>query len=627
MSRFFEIDRHPHYAMVPKDLDGNLVYRRKLLEWADGLDVGKDPIVRRRRREQIWRACRRDPLFLINSFFYIIEPRGESAMPWITYPFQDEAIMCLVRSLENAIKGDKCDVIQSKSRDMGASWCCVAVPVWRCDFFKNFSCLMLSRESGLVDSDDPKSLFWKMDFIHKRLPPWLAPHNVKRIEMLYRNIDRESYIKGGTTHEFSGVADRTTMLLIDEMSLMREQAEIWKGTRDVSRCRVANSTIRPRAKTFIELIKSQTMTQSRLHWTLHPDKVKGLYRSKAGVLEIIDKSFVFPAGYKFKLDGRTRSPWYDSEEPRCATRAEMDTEVDMLIDSGTAFCFDSETIDRLILTTRPTMHCGELEPVEGSATESQFNPTPWIKPFSLWVPLVGHARPPTGRYGIGIDVGAGVGATPSVGSVWRLDEGRKVASYATNALDPKAFADAMIRLAWFFTDESGRPAMLKWEANGSVGEMFGQQIVRRKFSNVWMHRKESGFSQKISDLPGWRSNNNTKPALFRDYSVALRSGHAINPCRISLEECRQYIFDDGGVPVHRHDLNSEDPLSRKTNHGDHVVADALGHSLCDKPELPTIKRVPNLATIEGKRLHWEAERKKKARLPWYNKPPYAASRN
>jgi len=51
------------------------------------------------------------------------------------------------------------------------------------------SCLV-SRVEDLVDkTDDPKSLFWKIDFIHKHLPKWLMPDFERQKMHLKKLVD------------------------------------------------------------------------------------------------------------------------------------------------------------------------------------------------------------------------------------------------------------------------------------------------------------------------------------------------------------------------------------------------------------------------------------------------------
>src|SRR5210317_2256643 len=96
------------YGRVPKELKKNLKFRRNVLDSAVG-----EPKVQKRLVE----ACRRDPLFWLNGFCWLYEPRFKHAMiPFLTWKHQDIAFMAMREAL-----GVR-DVLVDKSRGEGASW-------------------------------------------------------------------------------------------------------------------------------------------------------------------------------------------------------------------------------------------------------------------------------------------------------------------------------------------------------------------------------------------------------------------------------------------------------------------------------------------------------------------------
>ena len=133
---------------------------------------------------EIRKACADDVLFWINYFCWTHNPRLDPAViPFVTYPFQDEAI----REIEEAIRSGH-DVVIEKSRDMGASWLNVLVPLHQMQFDPMKSFLFVSRNESYVDEQgNPKSLFWKMDFLLKHQPKWLKPTSVMRKSMHLEN--------------------------------------------------------------------------------------------------------------------------------------------------------------------------------------------------------------------------------------------------------------------------------------------------------------------------------------------------------------------------------------------------------------------------------------------------------
>lgn len=143
----------PFYHLVPKEYKANLEFRRRVVK------LGCES---RENARQLWIMCARDILFYINAFCFIFEPRDARTLPFITYDYQDDAILEIQACIGNY------DLVIEKSRDMGASWCCITVLEHPWHFGDQQTFLMLSRKEQLVDDKkaDPKSLFYKVDFLH-----------------------------------------------------------------------------------------------------------------------------------------------------------------------------------------------------------------------------------------------------------------------------------------------------------------------------------------------------------------------------------------------------------------------------------------------------------------------------
>lgn len=215
-------DEHlcPHYHMVTKGFQENLQFRERCLDL-----VKESPGA-----AAAFRAlCAQDLLFYLNAFCWIFEPRDALENPFITYPFQDEALLVIQDCM------GKNDLVCEKTRDMGASWCFVSAIQHGWKFTEMFTGLMLSRKEELVDrSGDPKSLFWKFDYLESKLPSWLQD-DIHSMKMHRENHRTRASVDGESTNEFAGVADRRRVILLDEYSKMPNQDVIATGTRDVTR--------------------------------------------------------------------------------------------------------------------------------------------------------------------------------------------------------------------------------------------------------------------------------------------------------------------------------------------------------------------------------------------------------
>ena len=60
------------------------------------------------------------------------------------------------------------------------------------------------------------------------------------------------------------------------------------------------------------------------------------------------------------------------------------------------------------------------------------------------------------------------------------------------------------------------------------------------------------------------------------YRDGLDNDKCINRSRESLEETLEFVFNPDGSVVHAKASDKRDPSGAKSNHGDRVIADALG---------------------------------------------------
>src|SRR5678815_5530700 len=151
------------FEEVPDTLEDNVAFRYVLYELA-----ARDSGLQR----ALCEMCQANILFWVNAFVWTYDPRREEkAIPFITYDFQDEAIL----EIQAAIR-DQEPLVIPKSRDMGASWMVMLVFDHMATHERDCQFFVLSRKGDLVDKKgDRNSLFWKIDFVHEMLPPWLRP--------------------------------------------------------------------------------------------------------------------------------------------------------------------------------------------------------------------------------------------------------------------------------------------------------------------------------------------------------------------------------------------------------------------------------------------------------------------
>lgn len=307
---------------------------------------------------------------------------------------------------------------------MGASWMNLTVfeHFWHFESYLSF--LLLSRKEEYVDGGE-KSLFWKIDFIHKHLPSWLRP-NIDRKKMVMVNLDNGSTISGESTNADAGRGDRKTAALLDEFAAVNDGPKILAATRDTTRCRVLNSTPQGMANSFAQMAHLGTVPRIDLHWTQHPEKARGLY---------------------YDAKGKPRSPWYDAECASAANLVEIAQELDIDFTGSAYTFFDVARLEELKTKCLAPHFRGELLYDTDTADPDAFDVAPRNGRLRLWC----EPTPPQDRrYSVGADIAAGTGSSNSVLSVFDLKENRKVAEFVDSNISPEQLAVYAVSLCKLF---------------------------------------------------------------------------------------------------------------------------------------------------------------------------------
>lgn len=546
--------------IVPKEYEANLWFRR------DVMDQGRksDDLA-----EELWIMCSRDPLFWVNTFCWTYDPRKrEPVIPFITYEYQDEGIISLLSRL-----GDD-DVLIEKSRDMGASWICLLLLVWPFIFRDYCTFLCASAKEDLVDKrEDPDSLFWKIDFVLKYMPGFLRPM-VYRANLHFTNLSNNSTIDGCSTTRDLARGGRRTAVLLDEFASVSDGFEVLKATRDVTNSRVFNSTPKGRGNAFYA-IRNTGIHIQRFHWSQHPEKAAGLYKSERGKVILKDPGYIYPPGFQPILDGKLRSPWYDRQVARAAHPQEIAQELDIDYLGSDELFFNPEVLEKYKAELCiPPIITGELE-----FDYQDLKPIEFVRQYrgrtKLWINLERGVRPPEGEgYVVGCDIATGTGATPSVMTIIGIETAEVVCEFASAHVSPEAFADIVLAHCYWFHD-----AFLVWESNGPGG-IFGKAVVENGYRNMYYKKNEQTLSKRVSDIPGWHSSRETKLTLLGNYRRGLQSRAFTNRSAESVDECFEYIYDQSGNVIHaksaaRSTAVDSTPAKTGDNHGDRVISAAL----------------------------------------------------
>jgi hypothetical protein len=552
--------------LVPKTALANVRWRQDLYRRAD-----KNPSLRR----QLRYVCSQSVLVWMNLFGWTyrqkevnelgdeVSVQGESAhRPFITWLVQDE----LIEDLNYAIDAGQ-DRLIDKSRDMGASWSVIAPFQWRWQFRGNNTFLEVSRKQDLVDRrGDMDSLFEKHRYMLRMQPPWMRPRNIRDHVCLMENLDNGSMISGESTNESVGQGGRKTAILLDEFARVKDGEAIDLATRDTSACRIFNSTPQGPGTWFTKLRNSGRVKVFMMHWSRHPEKSREA------------KQAVGPRGKVIWTN-----VWYEKE---CKKRSPQDVAMNLDIDheqSGLTF-FDATMVEqhRIANVKDPVLQLDlrwsdDFGPdairKAVRATDVGKIAVLWRAErlrWRLWIPLVDGRPPQQFTYVFGCDVATGSGSSNSVVTVRCAETGAVVAKFWDAFTSPEELADVISQAGIWFGGRYG-PAFTVHENNGPGG-IVGRKLAKSGYPHLYYQRVDGTKDEMKTGRYGWHSSPESKTVLLARLREEMHKGKFINPCKESLDEALDYIYENGKLMPGK--LREEAAGGREL-HGDHVIADAL----------------------------------------------------
>ncbi len=556
-----------HIDLVPRDMAANLAFRESLSR--KGYASPADATALRG-------MCKSDILFFISAFCWTLNSMWHPncpERPFITYPFQEDAVRRMLSSLARAGKQEhlgKTDLAFLKSRGTGGSWIMLWVMFWRWLFFRQQLFVLVSQKASKVDKrKDMDALLPKLDFALERLPRWLRPRlggNDRTEQQLYNPITRSTIRGEACTADFAR-GGRPTAIGMDEFAFfdLADSFKALKTATGATFCCWYVSTPNGVGNAFHHIIREGHVEQVEFKWEDMPSKRIGLYRSTKGVVEFLDPGYAYSSEYQFIDDGKLRSVWYDAEELRTGLKSLMAQEHDRdFVGSGDPF-FKTEELGRLMEKTRPPVSTNIYHAKNGKPGA-----------LRLWLPDRASKCPPVDRcYVVGVDVSAGTGASNSCLCVFDCRLREKVGELADPNLDPFELAEIAAQVGRWFLDWTDTPALVVWEANGAVGSSFGKRIQELDYEHLYYSAPGLTDDEKKNRVPGlWATGHRTQ-TLIRDFGAALCSGRFYEPSEEGLKECYDYRYFEGGRVAHYKEVSSEDPSGARDNHGDRVSANAV----------------------------------------------------
>lgn len=246
------------------------------------------------------RKAAKNRIVFVREFLKTFDPRPEAAPHHIDfdpYGFQEDFIEDIYRAIKEGH-----DEFIEKSRDMGASWCVLAVIFWCWIYEDGFQALLGSRKEDYVDDPDMKALFPKFDYFIEHCKDKSVLPNFKRTYMSLINLDNGNAIVGESSNPNFGRAGRFTVILYDELGFWPDAKRSWTAGGDATRCRIAITTP-PDEPSYAKVLRFSGLVHViTLHWSLHPNKDQAWYegekkrRTPEEILHEIDISWEYSAG-------------------------------------------------------------------------------------------------------------------------------------------------------------------------------------------------------------------------------------------------------------------------------------------------------------------------------------------
>lgn len=625
----------PYLDVVPKDYDENLAYRADTLAAAED-DEGF--------QTYLWERCQEDILFWINSFVWLIEPRTGGILPFITYPFQDRCILELKASMGHH------DVVLVKSRDMGGTWMVITAFTHEWQFFEHMEFGLSSRVENDVDTvGDCSTLLPKADFMLARQPAWLAggSKSWERKQLFLRNATTKSLFKGYATGPHVQRGARRRGILYDEYAAVApDVAAATLATTQHIGTRIWCSTPMGPSGAFADVAHDTRIRRIDLDWSEHPQKNPGLYTTNKGMLQLLDPNpdfevvdfrvpdyqstdgtvkdwpsgqRGFPPDYKFVLDDKRRSPYYDGECLRTPIPQQIAQELDRdFLRSGAQF-FDQSVLDKAGLACRPPEFIGEFLydheagslPVdaEGKKTDPR-TPIPnghlrlWAnikEPYAGTAPrdITSGTIPEDGEYVLGVDVSFGTGASNSVISIVDALTGEQIGEYASPSMPPQELAPLVRALGMWLNE-----AFVIWDAIGPGG-IFRDALLKLGYARFHRRTADATLKKKVSDNPGFYGNRDAKLTTLGMFQLGIADKSLTTYSQLMLNEAGEYIHTATGSVEHSGVSGNTDPSGARDGHGDRVMALAMAWYACPRASAvaPKAKQVAQ----PGSLAHWREE--------------------
>lgn len=214
----------------------------------------------------------------------------------------------------------------------------------------------------------------------------------------------------------------------------------------------------------------------------------------------------------------------------------------------------------------------------------------------------------TRQFGIGMDVGEGVGESDSTIQVMCRDRMEHAAEFASNRIHPAPLGRLAAAVARYFNNALICP----------VRKMHGITVIRgikeSGYTRIWHSRTATRIVDVRSKDLGWPKGEATSADLFGPWMNAMEKDAVILHGLTTIQQHGQYIYDEFGRITHQ--ALAHLPVEVRQRHGDLVIGIALAYRAClDLPRFTDFVP-PKAPVMSFKHRREEFDREKARKEDW-----------
>ena len=249
--------------------------------------------------------CARDLLHWCNYWCWTYDPREQvSTLPFDLFPRQAELLGWLAQREAAQEEG-----LIEKSRDMGATWLCVAYALHGWLYRDGYAVGFGSRKEMYVDElGNPDSILEKARILLDNLPAWMLPRDYVRGKHagFCKIVNPESGATlTGEAGDHIGRGGRKSIYFIDEAAYLPHAELIERSLSQTTRCRIDVSTPNGPGNPFARRRFGGRVAVFTLHWKDDPRKGQDWYEKTKASKDPVTVAQEIDIDYTASVEGIT----------------------------------------------------------------------------------------------------------------------------------------------------------------------------------------------------------------------------------------------------------------------------------------------------------------------------------